>query len=144
MQLSKFSDYSFRTLIYLAENAPGLSTVEKMAKALQISQNHLKKIIHRLAKGQFVESFKGREGGVRLARPPQQINLSAVLLYTESNIDLVDCLKQKPEEACPYQAECNLKLIISEAREAFIAEFKKHYLSDLLASPAIPAPRPKD
>ncbi|RDU72699.1 Rrf2 family transcriptional regulator [Helicobacter aurati] len=134
MQLSKFSDYSFRALMYLAENNNELNTVEQMAKELQISQNHLKKIIHKLSKGHFIESFKGREGGIRLAQKPEQINLSSVLLYTENNIHLVECLKQEAGELCPYHTDCNLKIVINRARNSFIEEFKKYHLSDLLVT----------
>ncbi|RDU59984.1 Rrf2 family transcriptional regulator [Helicobacter sp. MIT 14-3879] len=138
MQLSKFSDYSFRALMYLAENDKSLSTVEKMARELNISQNHLKKIIHKLSKGNFITSFKGRDGGIRLAKNPEQINLSSVLLYTETNIDIVKCLKHDTKieikELCPYYADCNLKIIVNRARDSFIEEFKKYSLSDLLAN----------
>ncbi|STQ85711.1 Rrf2 family transcriptional regulator [Helicobacter muridarum] len=134
MQLSKFSDYAFRALIYLAENNDRLNTVEQMAKELQISQNHLKKIIHKLSRGHFIESFKGREGGIKLAKQPKEINLESVLLYTENNIHIVDCLKQDIGELCPYHADCNLKVVVKNARDAFIQEFSKYHLSDLLTT----------
>ncbi len=133
MQLSKFSDYSFRALIYLAENTEGLSTIEQMASELKISQNHLKKIIHKLSKGRFIESFKGRDGGIRLAKEPKDIGLSDVLLYTEVNTDFVECLKHNIKHTdCPYKNKCNLKAIIHRAKDAFIQEFQKHSLQDLM------------
>ena len=133
MQLSKFSDYSFRALIYLAENNHGLNTIEHMASELKISQNHLKKIIHKLSKGKFIESFKGRDGGIRLAKEPQNIPLSEVLLYTEVNTDFVECLKHNMQHVnCPYQTACNLTAIIHRAKDSFIQEFQKYSLQDLL------------
>lgn len=133
MQLSKFSDYSFRALIYLAQNTNRLSTIEQMAGELKISQNHLKKIIHKLSKGRFIESFKGRDGGIKLAKKPNEIGLSEVLLYTEVNTDFVECLKHNINHTqCPYQTACNLKAIIHRAKDSFIQEFQKYSLQDLL------------
>lgn len=133
MQLSKFSDYSFRTLIYLAHNTNKLSTIEQMAGELKISQNHLKKIVHKLSKGSFIESFKGRDGGIKLAKQPKEIGLSDVLLYTEVNTDFVECLKHNINHTqCPYQTVCNLKAIIHRAKDSFIQEFQKYSLQDLL------------
>ncbi len=133
MQLSKFSDYSFRALIYLAQHDSGLNTIENMAVELKISQNHLKKIIHKLSKGNFIDTFRGREGGIKLAKQPKDIKLSEVLLYTETNTDFVECLKHNIQNTeCPYQGTCNLKSIIHRAKDAFIQEFQRYNLQDLL------------
>lgn len=133
MQLSKFSDYSFRALIYLAQHNNQLNTIENMAVELKISQNHLKKIIHKLSKGNFIETFRGREGGIRLAKQPKAICLSDVLLYTEVNTDFVECLKHNIQHTeCPYQINCNLKAIIHKAKDSFVREFQKYSLQDLL------------
>lgn len=133
MQLSKFSDYSFRALIYLAQHNNTLNTIENMASDLKISQNHLKKIIHKLSKGQFIKTFRGREGGIKLAKKPKDIGLADVLLYTEINTDFVECLKHNSKHTeCPYQINCNLKSIIHKAKDAFMQEFQKYSLQDLL------------
>ena len=133
MQLSKFSDYSFRALIYLAQHNDALNTIENMAGELKISQNHLKKIIHKLSKGHFIETFRGREGGIKLAKEPKDIGLFDVLLYTEINTDFVECLKHNAKHTkCPYQINCNLKAIIHKAKDAFMREFQKYSLQDLL------------
>ena len=133
MRLSKFSDFSFRALIYLAENTESLNTIETMANKLNISQNHLKKIIHKLSKGNFIQSFKGRDGGIKIAKSPDDILLSDVLLYTEVNTDFVECLKHNIEHtSCPYYSTCNLKTIIHRAKDAFVQEFQKYSLRDIM------------
>lgn len=137
MQLSKFSDYSFRTLIYLAKNQDKILTITFMSSELNISQNHLKKVVHKLSKGKFIESYKGRDGGIRLTKNPRDIILSNVLLYTEYNTDFVECLKENFNanvSNCPYHSDCNLKLIINNAKNAFIYEFSKFTLKDLLSN----------
>ena len=66
MYLSKFTDYSFRSLLYLANHRDKICTVEELSKELDISEHHLKKIIHKLAKTDYVISMKGRSGGLKL------------------------------------------------------------------------------
>ena len=91
MQLSKFTDYSFRALIYLADKKDSLATVEELANALQISEHHLKKIIHKLAKTNYVISIKGRGGGLKLGMDPKDINLGEILKITDDNLNIVEC-----------------------------------------------------
>ena len=78
MQLSKFSDYSFRALIYLAKHTDQLCTVEELATALNTSEHHMKKVIHQLAKTEYITSIKGRGGGLKLSKNPSDINLGEV------------------------------------------------------------------
>ena len=99
MQLSKFTDYSFRALIYLADKKDSLATVEELANALDISEHHLKKIIHKLAKTNYVISIKGRGGGLKLGMEPKDINLGEILKITEDNLNIVECFNNP--ENCP-------------------------------------------
>ena len=80
MQLSKFTDYAFRALIYLAKNPEENATVDILAERLEISSHHLKKVINKLAKTEYIISTKGRNGGLKLGLPPEEINLGKVLL----------------------------------------------------------------
>ncbi|MGL5648344.1 MAG: RrF2 family transcriptional regulator [Clostridium sp.] len=131
MQLSKFSDYSFRALMYLALSRNRICNIEEMAKDLDISEHHLKKIINRLAKTDFVTSIKGRNGGIRLGLPPEKINLGDVLDITEDNTNIVECFKD--DNSCPYFCNnCKLKSIVNTARINFFNEFKKYTLADAL------------
>ena len=131
MQLSKFTDYSFRALIYLADKKDSLATVEELANALQISEHHLKKIIHKLAKTDLVVSMKGRVGGIKLGLEPRDINLGEVLKITESNLNIAECFNK--DNCCPYiNPNCKLKGIMQVALDEFINEFSKFTLADLL------------
>ena len=131
MQLSKFTDYSFRSLIYLANKKDTLSTVDELAKHLEISENHLKKIIHKLAKTNYIISIKGRGGGLKLGMAPEDINLGEVLKITEDNLNIVQCFSSA--NCCPFMSSgCALKGIISNSLEKFIEEFSKYTLKDIL------------
>lgn len=131
MQLSKFTDYSFRALIYLADKKDSLATVEELANALQISEHHLKKIIHKLAKTNYVISLKGRGGGLKLGMAPEDINLGEVLKITEDNLNIVECFNNP--ENCPLMTGgCRLKGIIASSLQSFLNEFSKYSLKDIL------------
>ena len=131
MYLSKFTDYSFRALVYLAENRDKLCTVEELAKNLEISEHHLKKIIHKLAKTDLIISLKGRTGGLKLGLDPQDINLGEVIKITEDNLNIAQCFNK--EYFCPYMgSECKIKGIMQDSLDAFLYEFSKYTLNDIL------------
>ena len=120
MQLSKFTDYSFRALIYLADKKGSLATVEELANALQISEHHLKKIIHKLAKTNYVISIKGRGGGLKLGMDPKDINLGEILKITEDNLNIVyNKLKNSTKEEIKNLLE-KLIILLRDALESAI------------------------
>ena len=130
MYLSKFTDYSFRILIYLSHNEGKLFTVDELANALNLSSHHIKKIIYRLAKNGYISSSKGRNGGIKLGMSPKDINLGKLLQVTEDNLNLVECLSNN--NTCNLNNSCKLKPVINNALNLFIAEFYKYTLYDIL------------
>lgn len=130
MELSRFTDYSLRTLIMAGLNPERTLTVSEVAAAYQISENHLVKIIHNLGKLGFLETKRGRAGGFRLSRNPLDINLGEVVRATES-LALVECLGPGGG-VCPIVRACVLKRIIVEARDAFLETFDRYTLQDIL------------
>lgn len=131
MQLSKFTDYTFRVLIYMATHQEELYTVEQLATKLEVSEHHLKKVIHKLAKTEYLISIKGRSGGLKLGLPPEEINLGEVLKVTEDNLCIVECIKS--EMNCNFMTqECKLKGIIKESLHQFIEVFSRYTLQDIL------------
>ena len=131
MQLSKFTDYAFRALIYLAKNKEENLTVDILAKELEISSHHLKKVINKLAKTEYIISLKGRNGGLKLGLDPKEINLGKVLLLTEENLNIVECMSLSA--TCPLvNEECKLKGIISKSLDEFVNEMSKYTLKDII------------
>lgn len=131
MQLSKFTDYTFRALIYLAMHQEELCTVEQLAITLNVSEHHLKKVIHKLAKTDYVTSIKGRMGGLKLGVSPKEINLGKVLMITEDNLNIVECLNR--DCVCEFMnSECKLKNIVKSSLNKFIEEFANYTLEDIL------------
>ncbi len=131
MQLSKFTDYAFRALIYLARNRDKRCTVDELAGTLKTSPHHMKKVIHKLAYSGYVNSCKGRAGGLFLGRDPEKIDLGEVLLLCEENMNLFECYGDCC--ACPLGVRhCKLKSVSRAALQKFIEEFKGKTLCDII------------
>jgi Rrf2 family transcriptional regulator, nitric oxide-sensitive transcriptional repressor len=131
MQLSKFTDYSFRVLLLLAvKESDKLYTAENLAVNLNTSEHHLKKVIQKLAKKGYLNAIKGRNGGIQLARPAHEINLGDVLLDMEENMNIVGCFANGDE--CPFDSMgCRLKRVVKEAAAAFVMQFSEKTLADI-------------
>ncbi len=131
MRLTAFSDYSLRVLLYLAVHGDELATVGSIAEAYGISENHLVKVAHNLRKRGYVETVRGKGGGMRLARPPEQINLGALVREVEDK-KLVECF-DRASHGCRIVSACMLRGVLGEALEGFFAVLDRHTLADLLA-----------
>ncbi len=130
MTLSKFTDYSFRCLIYLSKNKDKKTNVEELSKVLNLSEHHIKKIIHRLAKKGFIKSSKGRNGGITLGKSPKDINLKDLICYCEDFSKIVEC--NKNSKCIFIENECMLKSVCNRALESFLEEFEKYNLEDII------------
>src|SRR6185369_5795613 len=128
MQLTSYTDYAFRTLIALACVAPEKLTVGEISDSYGISLNHLLKVVQRLAELGYVETTRGKSGGVRLLAEPNALRLGAVVRGMESELGLVACLRAG-EEPCVIAPACKLKSILSAATNQFLAALDQHTLA---------------
>ncbi len=132
MQLTKYTDYAFRTLIFLGIQKPAeLVTISNVSDHFEIPRNHLVKIVHRLGKLGYVETVRGKGGGIRLARPASKINLREVLEAVEETLVPINC----DNPSCRIVSTCKLKGIVGEAQEAFLDVFGRYHLDDLQKEP---------
>ena len=131
MRLTTFSDYAFRVLIYLGSAPQGLATIADIAGAYGISENHLMKVVHQLGRLGYVETVRGRGGGLRLARPAAQINVGEVLRATEDGFDVVECMGEGGSD-CRIQRACALKGALGKATQAFLSVLDAYTLADLV------------
>ncbi|MDT1060867.1 Rrf2 family transcriptional regulator [Paracoccus sp. CPCC 101403] len=127
MKLTQYTDYAMRALLYLGREPERLSSIAEIAKAYGISQNHLMKVINDLVNAGYLNSVRGRNGGVRLARKPSEINVGALIRHTEDSFDLVGC------GSCIIAPACGLTSVLGEALEAFLAVLDRYSLADVLA-----------
>ncbi len=133
MRLSLMSDYAMRLLMYLASHPHRLCTVHEVATAFDVSQAHLTKVVHRLGQRGWVDTVRGKGGGMRLARPPADIPLGAVLRDTEPDFALVECFGTNDQ--CRLSGDCLLANVMERAQAAFMAELQRHTLADILPVP---------
>jgi Rrf2 family nitric oxide-sensitive transcriptional repressor len=131
MQLTLYTDYSLRVLLYLGVNPQRMSTITDIAQSYGISRNHLVKVVHNLATQGFIHSTRGRGGGITLARPAAEINIGDVVRHTEVSFDLVECFDRE-RNTCPIAAACILKSGLYEAQRAFMGVLDRYTLADVL------------
>ncbi len=135
MELTFFTDYSLRVLMYLGLRRCELSSISEIADDYGISANHLVKVVHGLARGGFVRTYRGKGGGVTLAREPQDINIGAVVRYTEGAFKPVECFRGV-DNHCVVTEACRLAGVLQEACDSFLATLDRYSLGDLLIEPA--------
>jgi Rrf2 family transcriptional regulator, nitric oxide-sensitive transcriptional repressor len=99
MQLTRYTDYALRVLIYLAHKGE-LATIGEISAAYKISENHVMKIVHGLAKSGYITTLRGKGGGMTLARPAEKINLGEVVRNTEETLHVVECLADAYDGGC--------------------------------------------
>ncbi|GGO87100.1 transcriptional regulator [Marinobacterium nitratireducens] len=133
MQLSRFTDYTLRVLFYVAMNNDRLSTLNEIADFYGISVEHLRKVVHALAKSGYLKTFRGKHGGIRLNRTPEDINVGAVVLQAEGAEPLIDCSGLD----CTLSGVCNLQRALADAQRAFMQELNRHSLADMLDNTAM-------
>lgn len=127
MKLTRYTDYALRVLMHLAARPERLSSIGEIARSYGISQNHLMKVVHDLRKAGYIAAVRGRSGGIRLARPPSEINVGEVVRHTEEGFDLVDC------GSCIIAPACGLTGVLGEALRAFMRTLDGYTLADLVA-----------
>lgn len=131
MKLTTFSDYTLRVLIYLAINPDRLVTIAEIAERHAISENHLMKVVHHLARGDLVESVRGKGGGIRLAAAPETIRIGRVVRESEGEMAIVECMDPQTN-ACKITSGCRLAKILVDAFAALYAHLDQFTLADLV------------
>lgn len=134
MRLTVYSDYSLRLLMYLAVRPERLSTIQEVAKAYNISSNHLMKVVHQLGVAGYVKTIRGRSGGIRLGKEAEAIGLGELLRFTEPDMDIVPCFEPENQD-CPLRRACRLKGALDRARQAFLGILDEYTLADLTSAP---------
>jgi len=131
MRLTNYSDYSLRVLIYLStEPNEKLVNIKDIAEAYDISKNHLMKIIYNLGKMGYIETIRGRNGGIRLAKLPSDINIGELIRKTEEDFHIVECFEHNNN--CVITPVCSLKHIFNKALDQFLQVLDQYTLEDIV------------
>ena len=129
MRLTLHTDYALRMLIYISLREGGLSTIREISDAYDISRNHLMKVAHKLQKLGYLETVRGRSGGLALALPGENVRLGGLVHDLEPDMALAECLG--PDNRCVITPDCALRDALRKARQAFLAALDEYTLADL-------------
>lgn len=135
MKLTLQTDYALRALIWLGSRTEGLSSIREIADAYGISEAHMVKVIHRLGKGGFIQTIRGRNGGIRLGRLPESIVIGDVVRYMEEDLALLACMaygKDGPGVSCILLPGCRLRGVLMEALLAMTDVLDRYTLADVI------------
>ncbi|MBU5266137.1 nitric oxide-sensing transcriptional repressor NsrR [Virgibacillus proomii] len=132
MNLKKYTDYALRVLILTGmKSDKELATIKEISAVYHISQEHLRKVVHELAKMGFIESIRGRNGGIRLAKPAEEINIGKLIRILEADFELLECF-DKGTNHCVISPACTLKHVLNKALIAFFNVLDEYTLKDLI------------
>lgn len=147
MRLTNYSDFALRTLMYLAvvPKKGEIANISDIADSYHISKSHLTKIVHQLGKLGYIDSIRGKNGGIRLACEPKDINLGVLIRQIEPDFDLVECfgtpslakselIYQEVTSGCVITPKCQLKFVFSQALCAFLAVLDGYSLADIVGN----------
>lgn len=132
MQLTQYTDYSLRVLIYLGLHPNELATITEVSDRYQISRNHLVKVVHELGKLGYIETIRGKGGGMRLMVAPEELTIGEIVRNMESNLNIVECFAN--DSACVITPNCRLRGIFREALKGFIDVLDQYTLKDILVN----------
>ena len=130
MHITRYTDYSLRVLIYLAMPGDQLATIQEIADSYDISKNHLMKVVHQLNKKGYIETVRGKKGGMRLRMAPSDLNVGILVRETEQDLSIVECFSSK--NTCRITPVCGLKSMFGEALNAFLEALDKYTLADII------------
>ena len=130
MRLTLNTDYALRVLIHVGLNGGQLTRISDIAESFGISKNHLMKVVNDLGQKGYLETVRGRNGGIRLSRRPRDINIGDVVRDTEDRLDVLGCLAAR--NYCRIERACVLRGVVQDATDAFLDVFDRYTLADLI------------
>lgn len=131
MQLTRYTDYAIRVLMYCAQKGEERSTIQEIADFHGISHNHLVKVAHQLGKLGYLTTIRGSGGGLLLSRPASKISIGKVVREVENGFDLVECF-DRDSNRCRLMPSCALKGVLVRAQKAFLDTLDQVTLAEIV------------
>ncbi len=133
MQLTRYTDYSLRVLIYLSLNSDRKITIKEISTNFKISKNHLVKVVHKLSTLGYLATIPGAKGGISLAKQASKINISEVIQSMEPSFYIAECFN--PNGNCIISPVCELQSVLAIALKAFMKSMSQYTLADITKKP---------
>jgi Rrf2 family nitric oxide-sensitive transcriptional repressor len=134
MRLTDYTDYALRVLMFCAAHPERPVTIAELAEHHGISKNHLMKVVNDLARQGFLQTTRGRGGGLRLLKTAQEIRIGDVVRASETDFKMVECFDASTN-TCTLTPHCQLKGVIQSAQRSFMAELDRATLADVITAP---------
>ncbi len=132
MNLKKYTDYALRVLLFTGmKSDEELASIKEISEVFNISQHHLGKIVFELNKMGLIETIRGRNGGIRLAKPAEEINVGLLVRELENDFILLECF-DKGVNHCVISPGCTLKHVLNKALHAFFKVLEEYTIKDLI------------
>lgn len=134
MNLKKYTDYGLRVLIFTGLKREGeLASIKEISAVYNISTHHLGKIVHELTKLELIESIRGRNGGIRLAKSPEDMNVGHIVRMLEGDFNILECFDRETNH-CVISPGCTLKHALNKALHAFFQVLDEYTIQDLITN----------
>jgi len=130
VRVTLHTDFALRVLIHVGLNDGRLTTINDIAQSFGISKAHLMKVVNDLSQKGYLDTVRGRNGGIRLMLKPRDFNIGQVVRDTEDRLNVIGCLEHKGY--CPIERVCVLRGALRNATAAFLAVLDAHTLADLI------------
>lgn len=135
MQLTLFTDYSLRMLMYLGLRRGEVVPIVEIADAYGVSKHYMMKVMNELVQLGYIDAVRGRHGGVRLAKRPSDVKLGKLIRQTEPGPGVLECVESGTHSDCPIVGACQLRKLFAEAQTEFYRVLDRHTLADLIERP---------
>ncbi|MBF0324444.1 RrF2 family transcriptional regulator [Magnetospirillum moscoviense] len=132
MRLTLHTDYALRVLVHVGLRPGALTTINDIAAEHAISKNHLTKVVHQLGRAGYLETVRGKYGGVRLRVDAASIRIGQLVRQVEDDFALARCMRDAPDEACLLDSSCVARHAFSEGLDAFFTSLDRYTLADMI------------
>lgn len=134
MRLTLHTDYALRVMVHVGLNGGDLVTISEIAETYGISKNHLTKVVHQLGRAGYLETIRGKYGGIRLMAQPEEVRLGEFIRRTEEDFALARCMRPEDDGECRISPSCLARKAMGEALTDFFGSLDRYTLADMIAA----------
>ena len=128
LKISEAASLAIHSMVILAQAKGNLVSVKKIATTLEVSANHLSKVLQRLNKAGYIDSIKGNSGGFKLVKDPAKVTFMEIYEIFDGKLKSGSCLLA--HKKC--KDDCMFGSLIKNVNKQVHEKFKNTKLSDFI------------